>query len=70
MPYGVCGVAFGMSRPTAASSGSGTGAPAERNVRTPASAVRSSAESSPAVATTFAIAAGARTSTVPSAAAG
>ena len=60
IPYGVCAVAFGITRAAAVRSASLIGAPVERNVSTPASAARSSAVRASAVATTFRIAAGER----------
>ena len=60
MPYGVCGVAFGMSCAADSSSRAPIGAPVERKVCTRASAARSSGVSRSAVSTTFRTAAGER----------
>ena len=66
IPYGVCAVAPGINAEMAASSGSDTGAPAERNRSTPPRARWSAAVRSPVVATTLATAAGDRNTTVAS----
>ena len=58
MPYGVCNSAFGISAWTRRSSVTGTGAPADNTVRTPASAERCSEPSRSAVSTTLRRAAG------------